>query len=494
MSISTQERTASTISPPLEEAQVQAIGSEMQVGISSFASWMIGVGSIIGSMAWLFHGAMLARAGTFASCVAWVIAALCMLPLVLLVMEMSSMFPTAGGPYVYKYYAFKRLIPSIGELFGFLTGWLFWMAMIVGLACMSNGLTNLLSTTIWGSANASPIWFGPLIIGSLFIVTTWVNFRTVSDVAQVNNGFTLLKFVMALTFAALVLFAPTTSISRLWQTASPTGCTDLFKNISAVLMLALSGFGGIELTGCTSSETKNAARAVPKSIFMTLLAVAIIYAGMCMTVSIAAPYVLNGSKSQMSIAGTNFVATCPSLAGYIGGPVWGYVFTACVVASIVGCGFSCLLTTARIGYSMSKTGLFPPQFSQLDEKTKAPKYSLIFQFFCLCIIGIGANLLSRTGILADAYTFLGETYGFMYAFVALLYGFCAVSLRYTDPDMSRPFRVGGKNNFIIWLLAIIAVSTWGYAAFACTGLYNQIAGLIVLFAGLPIYWFYRWRR
>jgi amino acid transporter len=49
------------------------------------------------------------------------------------------MFPQAGGPYVYKFYALKRLVPGSGEMLGFLTGWLFWIAIIVGLACMANG-------------------------------------------------------------------------------------------------------------------------------------------------------------------------------------------------------------------------------------------------------------------------------------------------------------------------------------------------------------------
>ncbi len=101
------------------------IGTGMKVGISAFGAWMMGVGSIIGSWAWLMHAPMLARAGPVASMAAWVIAAILSLPLVLILMELASMFPTAGGPYVYKYYALKRLIPGMGELLGFLTGWLF---------------------------------------------------------------------------------------------------------------------------------------------------------------------------------------------------------------------------------------------------------------------------------------------------------------------------------------------------------------------------------
>jgi amino acid transporter len=476
-----------------QEKAAQQIGSEMQVGISSFASWMLGVGSIIGSMAWLFHGPMIARAGTLASVSSWILAGFCMLPLCFIVMELASMFPAAGGPYVYKYYAFKRLAPRMGELFGFITGWLFWMAMVVGLACMSNGLANLLSSKIWGSAADSPIWFAPVIITLLFVITTTFNFKSVDQVARVNTLFSLFKFAMAITFVALVFFSPNSSVERVFQSVNLKGDNNLFKNIASVLLLALSGMCGIELTGCTSSETKDAQKTVPRAMIMTLISVTCIYALMAIAISAAAPYILDADKTNAVITGTNFPATCPAVAGFIGGSLWGNVFTACVVASVIGCGFGCLMTMARLGYSMAKTGLFPAQFAQLDPKTKVPKYALIFQFWCMCLIGIAANLLSRSGVFPDAYTFLAETFGVMYAFIALLYGVCAIGLRYTDPNIERPFRVGKTGNGLLWGLSVFTILIWGYAAFGCTAISIQMAALLILLAGIPIYGFYRWR-
>src|SRR5262245_16457974 len=72
----------------------------LKVGITAFGGWMVGVGSIIGSMAWLMHGPMLARAGTLPCILAWTIAAIATVPLAMILMELSSMFPDAGGPYV----------------------------------------------------------------------------------------------------------------------------------------------------------------------------------------------------------------------------------------------------------------------------------------------------------------------------------------------------------------------------------------------------------
>ncbi len=463
---------------------------ELRIGISSFAAWMLGVGSIIGSMAWLIHGPMLARAGSLALIAAWLIAGVMSLPLALILMELSSMFPAAGGPYVYKFYALKRLVPGAGEMFGFLTGWLFWIAIIVALACMSNGLANLMSSAFFGSTSTSPIWFGPAVILTLFGVTTALNLQTVKTAAVISNLFTLLKLAMACSFGVLVLFARSASVANIFScTSNATG--DFWTNVASVLMLAMAGFSGLEMTGCTSAETKDASKSVPRAMLMTLLTVTVIYLGMCVAICAIAPLTLSADKSTLVVVGTNVQATCPALAGFIGGPIWGNAFTAAVVASIVGCGFSALLGLARVSYSMAKTNLFPRQFAQICQRSGVPKYALWFQFWCLTIIAVSANLLGHTGLFPDAYTFLAEVFGFMYAFVALLYGSCVVALRYTDPNLDRPFRIGKSGNLLVWMFALVTMGIWGYAAFFCVKLVHQIAGVVILLAGVPIYLYYK---
>jgi len=482
------EKPAGTRAP----AQVPInIGAGMKVGISSFGAWMLGVGSIIGSMAWLMHGPMLARSGPAACMTAWIIAGALTLPLALILMELSSMFPTAGGPYVYKYYALKRLIPGMGEMLGFLTGWLFWASIIVGLACMSNGLANLVSTTFYGTPTGSPIWFGPVVIFLLFGSTTALNFLSIAQASKASIVLTIMKFAMAFGFAGLVAASGHASLDNVMKLANPSGGTDFVANVSSVLMLALAGFSFMEISGCTSSETVDAQKSVPKAMFLTLLSITFIYLSMCFCVSVASPFVLSPDKSTLLVAGTNFQATCPGLAGLIGGAIWGRAFTTCVIASIVGCGFTALLGLARVSYSMAETKLFPRQFAHLDARTKVPTYSLWFQFWCVAIIGAAANLLSRSGLFPDAYAFLGDTFGVMYAFVAMLYGICVVSLRYTDPDLPRPFRIGKNGNALVWTMALITVGIWGYAALGCVSWVEQLAGAIVLLSGIPIYLYYR---
>jgi amino acid transporter len=496
MSIAIQDRPTTvvdTASADLISASTK-IGAGMQVGIGAFGAWALGVSSNIGSMAFLFHGCMILLGGPLASVIGWIIAACMALPLALVLAELSSMFPSAGGPYVYKYFALKRLVPGMGECLGFLTGWIFFVYLIAGYACMSNGLVNMLSNSLYGAPQASPLWFGPAVIILLFGSLTWLNLMQVKAASRLNNAFTLLKVAAVVAFIALAFNCKTWSWSNLISPANLTGTSDLFINIAAVLPLAMAGFSGIEMVGCTASETQNARRSVPSAIIRTVVTVAFIYISMCVAVSVITPYTVSADKTMAVVPGTQVIATAPALAEFLGGKAWGLALTIGVVMSIFSCGFCGLLAAARTSLSMAQTGLFPAQFAKLDEQSRVPKYALIFQLVLLCATGCGAFLLARLGVVPDAYSFLGGACGFIYGVLAMLYGVCLIGLRYTDPTMPRPFRLGRSGNAVAWLFAFGSFAVFGFVAFGCSQMSHQIAGFFFLLSGLPIYAFYRWRR
>jgi len=473
-----------------QKATENHIGASMAVGISSFGSWMLGVGTIIGSMAWLIYAPMLARSGPLPTISAWTFAAVITLPLALILAELSSMFPSAGGPYVYKYVALKRLFPRFGELFGFSTGWLYWIAMIAGVACMANGLASLVTATVWTNASVAPPWFDAVVIMLLLYGTTVLNLRHISTASRMNNLFTLLKVAMAVVFVALVLTSKSSSIANI-ITPVYSNDSNFIANVMKVLVLSITAFAGIELVGCTSSETANARRSIPRAIILTLLTVALIYIGLCLSICAAAPYVFSVDHKSLVIPGTVFQATCPSVATFIGGPIWGRIFTAGVIGSIVTCTFNALLALSRLCYSMSETKLFPAKFSRLDEKHSIPRDALWFQFWCVSMISIGANVIAHLVPNFDPYTFLGEVFGFLYSFLAILYGACLISLRYTEPDMERPFRIGRTGNALAWFMTIATTLVYGFIAFGCADHAQKVTAIVLFLCGLPVYWLYR---
>lgn len=349
---------------------------------------------------------MIVLGGPLATAIAWIIAAILMLPLAFVLVELSAMFPLAGGPYIYKYVAFKRLFNQSGALPAFMSGWLFWLFLVIGFAISALGMSNLLTSTFWGAATKAPVWFPPAFVLSLFLVMTALNLLRVHIASKFNNFLTLIKFGVLLSFAFLALTTPGASFTNLLNPANLSGRTNLWTNVMAVLPIAVAGMCGMEMAGCVGSETVNAQKNIPWAILMTLLTNVIFWLGCGLAVGVISPYVLSADKTTALIAGTQAQATAPSLATFCQGPVIGALVTAGVLLAGVNYVFSGLLATSRIGFSMAKTGLFPKSLAVLNEKTKVPENSLWFQLAAICVVGIAAQILAASGFVVDAYAYL----------------------------------------------------------------------------------------
>jgi amino acid transporter len=115
--------------------------------------------------------------------------------------------------------------------------------------------------------------------------------------------------------------------------------------------------------------------------------------------------------------------------GWLGG-----VLIIDAVISPGGTGLVYLATTSRLSYSLARVRFLPPVFRNID-KRGVPWFSIIFGgiFGCLLFLPFG-GWAKLVGAITAASSFM-----YSYAPVA------AVSLRKSDPDRVRPYRVPGLN-------------------------------------------------
>jgi APA family basic amino acid/polyamine antiporter len=80
-----------------------------------------------------------------------------------------------------------------------------------------------------------------------------------------------------------------------------------------------------------------------------------------------------------------------------------------------------------------------------------------------------------------------------------------ILLRRREPDLPRPYRVPGYPWVpilfvafaLLYLILTLRNDVVGYQEAVAAGrpaLINSLFGLLLVFAGTPIYWFYQWRR
>jgi APA family basic amino acid/polyamine antiporter len=107
-----------------------------------------------------------------------------------------------------------------------------------------------------------------------------------------------------------------------------------------------------------------------------------------------------------------------------------------------------ILGQARIFLSMARDGLLPPAFSQVHPKYQTPHRATLITGTLAALIGG----LFPIGILGELVSI-----GTLIAFIVVCLG--VLVLRYTRPDLERPFRVPG-----IWAVSLLGVAFCGIMA------------------------------
>ncbi len=136
-----------------------------------------------------------------------------------------------------------------------------------------------------------------------------------------------------------------------------------------------------------------------------------------------------------------------------------------------------ILAQARIFLSMASHGLLPPAFGKVHPKYRTPHVATAITGTCAAIAG---GLLP-IGILGELVSI-----GTLIAFIVVCIG--VLVLRYTRPELPRPFRVKG-----IWPVAILGV---GFCGIMAAGLPADTWWRLIIWTaiGVVIYFAYSYSR
>jgi basic amino acid/polyamine antiporter, APA family len=212
---------------------------------------MIGSGILIGP------AASAAISGN-ASFLAWPLVALFFLPIVLTTIELSRMFPGAGGFYLY---AKQGLNENAGYLSGmlYLIGYTF--AASVEVLALRKTLLNSLAPNV---ITTNPLLFNIIITG-IAVVFSLLSLKIVSNFL---NSLTLAKI---LPLVILVLLLP-----LIFNPSFTVTCAEL-SLLPASLALPIFGYFGFEYCVGISHLIKDSEKNAPRAILIGFLATGLLY-------------------------------------------------------------------------------------------------------------------------------------------------------------------------------------------------------------------------
>ncbi|RYY57152.1 MAG: amino acid permease [Chitinophagaceae bacterium] len=449
---------------------------------------MIVAGSMIGSGIFIVSSDIVQNVGSAGWLIAvWVITAFMTISAAVSYGELSSMYPKAGGQYVYLKEAYNPLM-------GFLYGWSFFAVIqtatiaAVGVAFARYTAylvpqfseTNIIADLGFVKISAAQI----LAIGTI-VILTYTNTRGVKEGKFIQTLFTSVKLVslFGLIFLGFLLVKDSfwgANWQDAWTSVSVKDTdgkiTDphVWRSIGGAALvgaIATSMVGSIFSSDAWNNvtfiagEVKNPQRNIGLSLFLGTLVVSIIY------ISANLMYLYVMPIQSIAFPAGNRVAVAASDA--IFGAAGSTVIAVMIMISTFGCNNGLILAGSRVYYTMANDGLFFKQAGKLN-KNAVPQWALWAQ-------AVVASLLCLSGGYNELLT--------MISFVVVIFYILTIIgifiLRKKRPDFERPYKAFGYPVLPIIYILLGATFCIFLARFETK---YTMWGLAIVLAGVPLYY------
>ena len=431
-------------------------------GLTPVHAGALVVGTVIGTGIFLKAGIMAQTVGAAHwMLLAWVAAGILSFAGALVYAEIGSLFPKAGGEYVY-------IREAYGDLPGFLYGWMrFWIASPGSIAAYAVG-----GATFLGAINI-PCINGhrtPMAIGFIMFFTG-LSCLSVRFGGRVQSFVTALKIVIIIGLTlAIFVFSPTGSWNHLVPHATG-GTWPGFAAFGTAVLAALWAYDGWNNMPMVAGEIQNPQKSIPLSLIIGVGGVMLIYTLANIAYVYALPFgELLSANSKLHPEG--LPAATKAAAGFLGtsGTV---LLSAAFFISAMGALNGSILTSSRIPYAMATENMMPKFLAAVHPRTHVPVRSVLIQGGWAAVLAVSGTFDQIT----DYVVFAGWVF----------YALASISLiifRFRMPDAPRGYRVLAYP----WLpLAFAVVAVALLVNTLMTSPKESIIGLVFIASGVPVF-------
>ncbi len=434
--------------------------------LSLFDSTCLILGIIVG--AGIYEVAPMVAAGTASPgkfLLIWVFGGLLSLFGALGYAELATALPEEGGDYVY-------LSRAYGRWAGFLFGWTQLVVVrpgdIAGMAFIFATYARALYDPFqgwvvpydrlpWSVFAEATVPLGQLVyaVGAVAVLTA-IHAVGVREGKWTQNLLTVTKIVGLLLVVGVALFVPGQPADSLAKPGAP---------LSLALILVLFTFGGWNEMAYVAAEVKDPNRNIVRALVLGTASVTLLY------------LLVNGAYlwglGTAGIADSNAVAT-DLVSGVM--PRFGArAISVLVCISALGATSGLIFTGARISYALGADHTVFRSLGRWNGRTGTPLAALIVQGL------IAAGLIVALGSFVNAILYTAAA---VYSFY-LATSVAVFVLRYKEPDRPRPYRVTGYPVTTLIFCAVCAFLIYGAVVYKPV---IAVATVVILAAGLPIYW------
>lgn len=444
---------------------------------------MLVVGSMIGSGIFIVSADMARQVGSAGwLTLIWIISGLITVIAAVSYGELSSMFPKAGGQYVYLKEAYNKLV-------AFLYGWSFFAVIQTGTIAAVGVAFSKFAAYLYEPLSDENILFdlgyfklnaAQIVSIITIIILTYINSRGVKNSKTLQTVMTIIKIMslLGLVIFGLSLGAKAEIWNANWTDAWNTKTFDtdsnswlpisgsaLITGISAAMVGSL--FSSDAWNGVTfiAGEIKNPKRNVGLSLFLGTFIVTVIYILANLMYLAVVPF------EEIATAKSDRVAVVA--ANYIFGNIGTLIIAIMIMISTFACNNGLIMAGARVYYTMAKDGLFFKKAAVLNSAS-VPAWALWAQCIwasALCLTGKYSALLDFVMIIVIIF------------YILTIYGIFI--LRRKMPDIERPYKAFGYP--FLPLLYIVSASALSVSLLV-TRFETCGWGVLIMLAGIPVYY------
>jgi amino acid transporter len=377
----------------------------------------------------------------------WLVAVLIAIPDGMVWSELGAAMPGSGGSYLYLREGFGR------ETYGRLMAFLFiWQFILSGPLEIASGYIGFARYTgyLWPEITSS----GTLLVAATVgLINMVLLYRRITSIGTITVS--LWIGTLLTTLAVIVTGAIHFSVARAFD--FPPGAfhfsIGFLFGLGAASRIGVYDYLGYYDICYIGDEVKDPGRTIPRSIIISVIAVAIIYLAINLSIIGIVPWreIVPADAHPES----GFVVSV--LMEKIYGPKVATVFTAMVLWTAFGSVFALLLGYSRIPYAAALDGYFFKVFGRLHPTKRFPYVALIV----LGVIAIVCSFFPLDRVI-DALISPRILVQFMGQIFAI------ILLRKRAPDMARPYKmwlypIPSLVALIGWIF-IFATTPWGVIA------------------------------
>jgi APA family basic amino acid/polyamine antiporter len=453
----------------VEQMQAENESGELKKSLGAVNLVLLGIGCIIGTGIFVLTGRAAAEFAGPGIMISFVITGILCALVALCYSELAAAIPVSGSAYSYSY-------ASLGEFVAWIMGVLLLLeygvaasTVAVGWSGYTTSLLHDLGINLPAALTAAPgvqvtdPVTGAVVMGVMnvpafvgIIAVTALLTLGVSESANVNNIVVAIKVTVVVAFIVIGFFyvnpanwsplipdqvpapPPGSDMSvggQIWTALGNvvTGQSrDSAYGVGGLIAAASTIFFayiGFEAVSTAGAEAKNPARDMPIGILGSLIICTILYILTCAVLVGIVPYTELNDPAPIAKA-----------VNAIGLPWFAFLVKVGAFAGLSSVMLVLLYGQTRIFYTMARDGLLPSVFAKINPKTQTPVLNTV-------VVGvIAAGFAGFTGL-----DFLGDTTNVGTLMAFMLICVTVVYLRFTRPNMNRPFKMP------TWLITIIAV-------------------------------------